>query len=90
MLNCLFPVLFTFYIQGVLKLKKNNSGAKGLIKIPLDATVCRHLCNAESLYMFRVSPHPSSRVLKTVTTASGTGHNIGAATSLQRGQIGPI
>ena len=37
--------------------------------------------------MFRVSQHPSSGVLKTVTAASGTGHNIGTATSLQRGLI---
>ena len=30
--------------------------------------------------MFRVSQHPSSGVLKTVTATSGTGHNIGTAT----------
>ena len=34
--------------------------------------------------MFRVSSHPSSGVHKTVTTASGTGHIIGAATAFQR------
>jgi len=39
-LTCLVPVLFTFYIQGVLKLKKNNSGAKGL---------------TEHSYMFRLT-----------------------------------
>jgi len=56
-----------------------------LIKIQPDATVCRYLFTAKSLHMFRVSQDPSSGVLKTVTTASGTGHNTGTATSLQRG-----
>jgi hypothetical protein len=37
---------------------------------------------------FGCPPHPSSGVLKTVAAASGTGHNIGTATSVQRGQIG--
>ena len=48
-----------------------------LIKIQPDATVCRYLFTAKSLYMFRVSQHPSSGVLKTLTAASGTGHNTG-------------
>jgi len=56
-----------------------------LIKIQPDATVCRYLFTAKSLYMFRVSQHPSSGVLKTVIAASGKGDNIGATTSLQRG-----
>jgi len=60
-----------------------------LIKIQLDATVYRDLFTAKILYMFQVSQHPSSGVLKTVTAASGTEHNIGTATSLQRGPIGP-
>ena len=38
--------------------------------------------------MFRVSTAPIIRVLKTVTAASDTSHNIGTATSLQRGQFG--
>jgi len=36
---------------------------------------------------FGCPPHPSSGVLKTVTAASGTGHNVGTATSLQRDQV---
>ena len=59
-----------------------------LIKIQLDATVCRYLFTAKLLYMFWVSQQPSSGVLKTVTAASGTGHNTGSATSLQRGLVG--
>jgi len=59
-----------------------------LIKIQPDATVCRYLFTAKSPYMFWVSQHPSSRVLKTVTATSGTGHNTGTATSLQRGPVG--
>ena len=48
-----------------------------LIKIQPDAAVCRYIFTAKSLYMFRLSQHPSSGVLKTVTPASGTGHNTG-------------
>jgi len=38
--------------------------------------------------MFRLPHHPSAGVLKTVTAAAGTGHNIGTATSLQHGLNG--
>ena len=59
-----------------------------LNKNPTDATVCRYLFTAELLYIFRVSRHPSSGVLKTVPAASGTGHTTCTATPLQRGLIG--
>ena len=56
-------------------------------KVQLDATVCRHLFTAKSLYMFRASQHPSSGALKTVTATSGIGHNTGISTSSQRGLV---
>jgi len=43
----------------------------------------------QSLYMFRVSQHPSSGTLKTVSATSGIGHDTGTATSFQRGLISP-
>jgi len=61
-----------------------------LVKIQPVETVCRYLFTGKSLYMFRVSQHPSSGVLKTVTATSGTVHNTGTATSLQRGLIRPL
>jgi len=45
-------------------------------KNPTDAAVCRYLFTAKLLYMFRVSQHPSSGVLKTVPAASGAGHTV--------------
>ena len=59
---------------------------KILIKFQPDATVCRYIFTAKSLSGVTA---PIIRSTKTVTTASGTGHNIGTATSLRRGLIGP-
>ena len=56
-------------------------------KVQLDATVCRHLFTAESLYMFRVSQHPSSGVLKTVSATTGIDHDTGTAIFFQRGLV---
>jgi len=53
-------------------------------KVQLDATVCRHLFTAKSLYMFRASKRPSSGAL---TATSGISHNIGAATFFQCGLV---
>ena len=70
-----------------LKIENNKNSYKYsiLIKIQADTTVHKYLFTAKSLYMFRVSQHPSSGVLKTVTAASGTGHAVLYSFFLQRG-----
>ena len=61
-----------------------------LLNVNRNPTRCNsmQLFTAKLLDMFRVSQHPLSGLLKTVTAASGTGHNTGTATSLQRSLIG--
>jgi hypothetical protein len=51
MLTCLVPVLFTLYIQDVLKLKKNNSGAKGLIRVKSRDALLRGLLVCVGSYL---------------------------------------
>jgi len=67
-------VLRCFVNCKIRSLWKTYNKVHMLIKIQPDATVSRYLFTAKSLYMFRVSQHQSSRVLKTVTATSGTGH----------------
>ena len=50
----------------------------------------QYLFTAKLLYLFRVSEHPSSGVLKTVPAVSGTGHNTCTATPLQCRDAVPI
>ena len=57
-------------------------------KNPTDATLCKYLFTAKLLYMFRVSQHPSSGVLKTVPAASDTCHTTCTDTPLRRDLIG--
>ena len=69
MLTCLVPVLFTFYIQGVPKLKKNNSGAKGLKKEYKCTSIRRRKFLARSkvnfTFFFLQSYFPSEKVSPT-------------------------
>jgi len=77
--------LTTNVCDTIEKSQAPDDGCINVNKNPTDATVCRYLFTAKLFYMFRVSQHPSSGVLKTVPAASGTGHTTCTATPLQRG-----
>ena len=81
----MYSLFFTCHVY--FEIGRNFAGAViitllNVNKNPTDATVCRYLFTAKLFYMFRVSQHPSSGVLKTVSAASGTGHTTCTATSL--------
>jgi len=63
-LTYLIPVFFTFYIQSVLKLKKNNSGAQRLtIVLPLPPKICP-LLRCVSLFINVFIKAPKNRIYK--------------------------
>ena len=71
MLTSLVPVLFTFYIQVVLKLKKNNSGAKTLKYGKKQFKRFLFRLNARSVYFPFVALHTSDRYSTLWQTVNG-------------------
>ena len=71
MLISLVPVLFTFHIQAVLKLKKNNSGTKGLNTLSLYSSLNhrKHVSH----------PHKTGKINKTCLARENIFTRISAA-----------
>ena len=83
---CICHFIFLHETAGNFTFYRSAHYKSVLIIIQQDATLCSlFILLQDHSTCFGCLQHPSSGLHENVTTASGTGHNVSAATSLQRG-----